>query len=119
MNFDPVYRILFNLGLSLVLSLTISAYIRSVTQAAMKELCPSGSGVVFWIKLLDLQLLLVPLVLVAVFDPIKPNMALGTVLAGQVLVLLFLGNSVMGAIRTEQRRQAGLSPMAEQLGSES
>lgn len=99
---ESIYPFLLNVGISLSASLVVTFYIRTVAHSAIANLCKSGQGGLFWVKLLDINLILVPLTLVSLFNPVRPNIAFALILASQLAVLLMMGRSIWKLIQPEQ-----------------
>lgn len=104
MDTGVLLHLLFNAALSLIISLAVIAYLRAAAQSALEGLCPATGGVRFWVRLLDVNICLVPLLLVALFDPERPNSALALVLSGIIAVLFVTGRRVRQAIQEEQKK---------------
>jgi len=109
MNEEVVF--LSEVGLAAVISLAVIAYLRGILRSMLLELCDQQpQRAEFWVRLLDLMMLIAPVILVMLFGTnqggafVTLRQTLLLVLIGQFISLAVVGRAIWGFLQPQWQR---------------
>lgn len=123
MNEEVVF--LSEVGLAMAISLAVIAYLRGILRSMLLEICDrQPQRAEFWVRLLDLMMLIAPVILVMLFGTdigsgfSMLRRALLLVLIGQFISLVIVGRTIWGFLdpRRPPRLPVGGFPSAGAQG---